>query len=161
MSKESAGSRLEATLGRARPTGGSAAKTSRLANRPLWPLAAAAVAAGVACWVLDAGIAALWLFMVAAVVLAVTLPFPVALVSPLFMGVIGWVVDMLPLVILAGWAAVAARWVVILVRERRRPRGGKWIWLPVALAAWTSLGVFSIESADLKRFALLFAIQVL
>jgi hypothetical protein len=45
---------------------------------------------------------------VAAVVVALVLPLPAALVSPLFMGVAGWLVDMLPMLVLVGWAAFSA-----------------------------------------------------
>jgi hypothetical protein len=48
------------------------------------------------------GVVALWSFTVAAVALAFALPLPWALVSPLYMGIAGWLVDMLPFVILAG-----------------------------------------------------------
>jgi O-Antigen ligase len=121
----------------------------------------AALATGVLSWALGQGILALWLFMAAAVALALVLPLPVALVSPLFLGVTGWLVDMLPLVILAGWATVIARWAWGLIRARRRPAGGRWIWLPIALVAWTVFGVVGVPSDGLKRFALLLAIQVL
>ena len=63
--------------------------------------AAAALGAGIVCWALGAGIVALWLFVGAAVALALALPMPVALGSPLFAGLAGWLVDMLPLVVLA------------------------------------------------------------
>lgn len=119
------------------------------------------VVAGVLCWALGQGIVALWLFMVAAVIVALVLPLPAALVSPLFMGVAGWLVDMLPMVVLIGWAAVSARWGVSLLRQRRMPRGGRFVWLAVGLAAWTSLGVLAIASVDLKHFALLFVVQLL
>lgn len=119
------------------------------------------VVAGVLCWALGQGIVALWLFMVAAVIVALVLPLPAALVSPLFMGVAGWLVDMLPMVVLIGWAAVSARWGVSLLRQRRMPRGGRFVWLAVGLAAWTGLGVLAIASADLKHFALLFVVQLL
>ena len=119
------------------------------------------VVAGVLFWAVGQGIVALWLFMVAAVIVALVLPLPAALVSPLFMGVAGWLVDMLPMLVLVGWAAVSARWGVGLLRQRRMPRGGRFVWLAVGLAAWTGLGVLAILSADLKHFALLFVIQVL
>src|SRR3712207_9326203 len=85
---------------------------------------------------------------------------PWALVSPLFMGVAGWLVDMLPFVVLAGWTAVTVRWALTLWRERRLPRGGRWIWLPVFLVVWTGLGVLVITSLDFKHFLLLLGIQV-
>ncbi|MGI8520140.1 MAG: O-antigen ligase family protein [Actinomycetota bacterium] len=119
------------------------------------------IAAGVLCWALGQGIVALWLFMVAAVVVALVLPLPAALVSPLFMGVAGWLVDMLPMVVLVGWAAVSARWGVSLLRQRRMPRGGRFVWLAVGLAAWTGFGALAVVSADLKHFALLFVVQLL
>ncbi len=119
------------------------------------------VLAGVLCWAFGQGIVALWLFMVAAVIVALVLPLPAALVSPLFMGVAGWLVDMLPMLVLVGWAAVSLRWIVTLLRQRRMPRGGRFVWLAAGLAVWTGLGVLAIVSADLKHFALLFVVQVL
>ena len=119
------------------------------------------VVAGVLCWAFGQGIVALWLFMVAAVIVALVLPLPAALVSPLFMGVAGWLVDMLPMLVLVGWAAVSLRWAVTLLRQRRMPRGGPFVWLAAGLAAWTGLGVLAIVSADLKHFSLLFVVQVL
>jgi hypothetical protein len=123
--------------------------------------AVATIVAGLGCWALGGGIVALWCFVVAAVAVALALPLRDALVSPLFMGLLGWLVDMLPLVVLAGWAAVVARWVFELARERRRPRGGRWIWLPIALSAWTALGVTGLASGSFKRFVLLVGVQVL
>ena len=102
----------------------------------------------------------LWSFTVAAVALALVLPLPWAVVSPLFMGVAGWLVDMLPFVILAGWTAVSLRWGLQLLRERRLPRGGRWTWIPVFLIVWTGLGVLVITSLDFKHFLLLLGIQV-
>jgi hypothetical protein len=92
---------------------------------------------------------------------ALVLPFSLALVSPLYMGVLGWLVDMLPLVILVGWGTGIARWAWTLVKERRMPRGGRWTWIPLALIVWTGLGVLVITSLDFKHFLLLLAIQVL
>ena len=115
--------------------------------------------AGIVCRAVGQGIVALWLFMVAAVVVALVLPLPAALVSPLFMGIAGWLVDMLPMLVLIGWATVMARWAVMLVRQRRLPRGGRFVWLAVGLAAWTALGVMAVVRVDLEHFALLFAIQ--
>ncbi|HEV3473497.1 MAG TPA: O-antigen ligase family protein, partial [Actinomycetota bacterium] len=113
-------------------------------------------------WTLQGGVIALWCFTVAAVALALVLPLPLAFVSPLFAGVAGWLVDMLPFVILAGWTTVVARWGVALLRQRRLPRGGRWIWLPIGLVVWTALGATQIDiSLDGKHFALLFGIQVL
>jgi hypothetical protein len=106
------------------------------------------------------GVVGLWSFTVAAVALALVLPLPWAVVSPLFMGVAGWLVDMLPFVILAGWTAVSLRWGLQLLRERRLPRGGRWTWIPVFLIVWTGLGVLVITSLDFKHFLLLLGIQV-
>ncbi len=124
-------------------------------------LASLSLAAGVAAWALGAGIVALWLFFVAAAVVALALPLPQAIVSPLFMGLVGWLVDMLPLVILVGWATVVVRWIVDLVRSRSLPRGGRWIWLPVGLLAWTALGIVSVAAAERKHFILLLGLQFL
>jgi O-Antigen ligase len=123
--------------------------------------AAAALGAGIVCWALGAGIVALWLFVGAAAALALALPMPLALASPLFVGLAGWLVDMLPLVVLAGWAVVSLRWAWALWGARRMPRGGRWKWLPIALAAWTTLGLVAVGASDLKRFGLLLGIQVL
>lgn len=136
-----------------------ASRTSRL----LWALAAGSFVAGLAAWAtgtLQGGVIALWAFSVSAVAVALVLPMSYALVSPLFMGVAGWLVDMLPLVILIGWAAVAARWAAGAIAERRRPRGGRWIYLPLGLVFWTALGVLVVSSLDFKHFLLLFGIQV-
>ncbi|HEX2235599.1 MAG TPA: O-antigen ligase family protein, partial [Actinomycetota bacterium] len=129
---------------------------------------AGALAAGVAAWAgglasgsLRSSVVAVWCFVAAAVGFGLVLPLPAPLVSPLYMGVAGWLVDMLPLVVLAGWAAVVARWGVGVVRERRLPRGGRWIWLPLGLVAWTALGAIAISAADLKHFLLLWGIQAL
>ncbi len=133
-------------------------------SRILWGVALAAVATGIAGFAsqtLAGGVLALWAFCVAAAALALVLPLPYALASPLYMGVFGWLVDMLPLVILIGWGSVIVRWAFDLLRERRLPRGGRWIWLPVALVVWTGLGIFVITSLDFKHFLLLVGIQVL
>nr|MBA2724571.1 hypothetical protein [Actinomycetota bacterium] len=105
----------------------------------LWVVAAGALVVGLGAWVyasfsgsIQAGVIALWSFTAAAVALALVLPLAAALVSPLFMGIAGWLVDMLPFVVLAGWAAVSLRWVFGLLREGRLPRGGRWIWLPIS-----------------------------
>ncbi|MDP9068659.1 MAG: O-antigen ligase family protein [Actinomycetota bacterium] len=132
--------------------------------RLLWLVVGVATVVGVAGWAtqtLTGGVIALWSFCLAAAALAFVLPFPLALVSPLYMGILGWLVDMLPLVILCGWAAVVTRWVIVLVTDRRLPRGGRWIWLPIGLLVWTALGVLVITSLDFKHFLLLLAIQVL
>lgn len=110
---------------------------------------------------LGGGMAALWMFTGAAVLLAVVLPWPEAFVSPLFAGVLGWTVDMLPFVVLAGWGAVVVRWIVVLVREKRLPRGGLLMWLPAGLVVWTALGILVLPRADLRHFILLLGLQVL
>ncbi|HYP24102.1 MAG TPA: hypothetical protein VEV43_11045, partial [Actinomycetota bacterium] len=133
------------------------------ALRPLHALAAAGLAVGLVTSLIGGvgpGVVALWSFTVAAVALAFALPLPWALVSPLYMGIAGWLVDMLPFVILAGWTAVTVRWGITLLRERRLPRGGRWIWLPIFLVVWTGLGVLVITSLDFKHFLLLLGIQV-
>lgn len=130
---------------------------------PLRVLAAAGLLVGLVASLIGGvgpGVVGLWSFTVAAVALALVLPMPWALVSPLFMGVAGWLVDMLPFVILAGWTAVAVRWGVGLLRERRLPRGGRWIWLPAFLVFWTGMGIVAITSLDFKHFLLLLGIQV-
>ncbi|HEV2756238.1 MAG TPA: O-antigen ligase family protein [Actinomycetota bacterium] len=132
-------------------------------SRPLWGLAIAGLAVGLVASLIGGvgpGVVGLWSFTVAAVALAFVLPLPWALVSPLFLGVAGWLVDMLPFVILAGWTAVSIRWGLGLLRERRLPRGGRWIWLPAGLVVWTALGVLVITSLDFKHFLLLLGIQV-
>lgn len=150
------------------PTAGSGELSGRHAAakvpplmQALWGAVAVALVAGVVCWLFGAGIIALWLFIATAVALALVLPLPYALVSPLFMGVVGWLVDMVPLVVLAGWAAVVARWGLTLVRARRLPRGGRWIWLPIGLALWTALGVVVVPLEDAKHFVLLLGLQAL
>lgn len=105
------------------------------------------------------GVIALWAFAVAAVALALVLPFPLALVSPLYMGLLGWLVDMLPLVILVGWATVTLRWLAGIWMQRRMPRGGRWVWLPVSILVWTGAGVLTISTLDFKHFLLLLGIQ--
>jgi hypothetical protein len=133
-------------------------RTSRL----LWLVGFGAVAVGIGGWAshtLAGGVIALWAFCIAAAVLGLVLPYSYALVSPLFVGVLGWLVDMLPLVILIGWLAVVLRFAALLLKEKRLPRGGRWIWLPVALVFWTSLGILVVNSLDLKHFLLLFGIQ--
>lgn len=125
-------------------------------------LALGALVVGVAAFAtttLQGGVIALWAFVVMAVALALVLPLPWALVSPLFAGVAGWLVDMLPLLILAGWTAVSLRWLWSLLRERRWPRGGKWVAIPLFLLFWTGLGVVVVSSLDLRHFLLLLGIQ--
>ena len=130
-------------------------------RRWLHPAAIAFLVAGFLCWLFGAGLVAMWCFTLAAVAWALVLPFPYALVSPLFVGLAGWLVDMLPFVILAGWAAALGRWGWSLLRERRMPRGGRWIWVPVFLAAWTLVGLTALDLSNIKHFILLFGIQVL
>lgn len=130
----------------------------------LWLIALGALLTGIVTWAtgsLQGGVIAMWAFVVLAVALALVLPLPAAFVSPLYAGVLGWLVDMLPLVILAGWAAVVARWVYGLIKERRPPRGGRWIWLPMALAFWTALGIAVVPATELKHFLLILGIQVI
>ncbi|HEX2296885.1 MAG TPA: O-antigen ligase family protein [Actinomycetota bacterium] len=137
--------------------------SAKPAPRPLHVLAAAGLVVGLVASLIGGvgpGVVGLWSFTVAAVALAFVLPMPWALVSPLYMGIAGWIVDMLPFVILAGWTAVTIRWGLALLRERRLPRGGRWIWLPAFLVAWTGLGVLVITSLDFKHFLLLLGIQV-
>ncbi|HEU4481164.1 MAG TPA: O-antigen ligase family protein, partial [Actinomycetota bacterium] len=131
-------------------------------------MVAAALAVGLVAWAVtlvggspQAGVIAMWCFVGAAFCAGWLLPLPQALVAPLYMGIVGWLVDMLPLVVIAGWAGVAVRWAWGLLRERRLPRGGRWIWLPIGLVFWTSLGVLVIGSADFKHFLLLLGIQTL
>ena len=124
-------------------------------------LAAALLVVGLAGWAMGAGFVAFWAFVWAAVALALVLPLPYALVSPLFMGVAGWLVNMLPFLILVGWAAVVARWGVSLLIERRLPRGGRWIWVPIGLVVWTALGIVVVPLEDIKHFLLLFGMQAL
>jgi hypothetical protein len=124
-----------------------------------WVIVALLLVAGVVCRGIGFGIVALWLFVAASVVVALILPFQFALASPLFMGIFGWLVDMLPLVVLIGWSAVVVRWLVGLLRERRRPEGGRWIWVPIGLFLWTGLGVLVVSSIDFKHFLLLLGIQ--
>ena len=134
----------------------------------LWLLACGALALGLGSWAyaglsesLQAGIIALWAITAAAVALALVLPLPRALVAPLFMGVVGWLVDMLPFVILLSWGVVVLRWGWALLASRRLPRGGRWSWIAIALIFWTAAGVLVITAADFKHFLLLLGIQVL
>ncbi|HEV3485791.1 MAG TPA: O-antigen ligase family protein, partial [Vicinamibacterales bacterium] len=131
----------------------------------LWLVALGAGVVGIvgwATWTLQGGVIALWAFTVAGVAVALVLPLPAAFVAPLFAGLAGWLVDMLPFVILVSWATVCLRWALGVLRKRRLPVGGRWIWLPIGLAAWTVLGVTQIDiSLDGKHFALLLAIQLL
>ncbi|MDQ3766999.1 MAG: O-antigen ligase family protein, partial [Actinomycetota bacterium] len=129
--------------------------------RWLWGVSLAGLVAGLIAWALGAGVVALWCFTGTAVAVAIVLPYPWAFVSPLYMGFAGWLVDMLPFVILTGWAAVVLRWGVALVRARKWPGGGRWTVLPAGLLVWTMLGVLVISAADARHFALLLAVQVL
>jgi O-Antigen ligase len=124
-----------------------------------WIVALVALAAGLITWIAGAGFGALWLFAVSAIAVALALPIPYALVSPLYMGIAGWLVDMQPFVILAGWTAVVLRWLWTLYKQRRWPLGGKWIALPAFLVLWTAFGIFVVPSADIKHFMLLFGLQ--
>lgn len=133
-----------------------------LAVRVAWTIGAGALLAGLVAWgtqTLQGGVIALWAFVVAGVILAFVLPLTYALTLPLFIGVAGWLVNMMPFVLLVTWAAVIVRWAVALLRERRLPAGGRWIWLPVALAAWTTTGLLVIGRLDLLHFILLLGIQ--
>ncbi|HYI45523.1 MAG TPA: O-antigen ligase family protein [Actinomycetota bacterium] len=132
--------------------------------RVLWALTIAAILTGIGGWAtqtLVGGVIALWSFCVAAALIALVLPLPAALVSPLYMGVAGWLVDMLPLVILVGWTAVVLRWAYSLLREKRLPRGGRFAWVAIAVLVWTGLGVAVITRLDFKHFLLLLGIQFL
>jgi hypothetical protein len=138
----------------------------RLASRALWGLTLVSIVTGLVFWAAGLataaaalGIVAMWCFVTAAVALALVLPFPYALASPLYMGLLGWLVDMLPFVILTGWAGVVLRWGYGLLVERRLPKGGRWIWLPIGLVVWTALGVLVISSLDFKHFLLLLGLQ--
>lgn len=131
-------------------------------DRLLWLVALAAGAIGLVAFATDTlqgGVIALWAFVVMGVAVALVLPLPYALVSPLFAGAAGWLVDMLPLLILAGWTTVALRWLWSLVAERRWPRGGRWVLLPVFLFVWTAVGITVITSLDFRHFVLLLGIQ--
>jgi hypothetical protein len=150
----------QAVLDRFRLPVGAQSRSARLG----WIVAIGAFLTGVASWgsgTLQGGVIALWAFSVSAAALAIVLPMPYALVCPLFMGVAGWLVDMLPFVVLVGWAAVSARWAVGVVRARRWPRGGRWTLIPIGLVIWTALGVLVISSLDFKHFLLLLGIQVI
>jgi len=133
-------------------------------SRWLWLASGASLAFGLVAWAtgtLAGGVLAWWAFMITAALIAFALPLPLALVSPLFMGVVGWLVDMLPTITLVGWSAVLLRWALLLLNERRWPHCGRWMWLPVVLTLWTALGVVVVPAADLRHFMLLVAIQVL
>ena len=134
----------------------------------LWPIACGCLLLGLGAWAyagltesLQAGIISLWSITAASVALALVLPLSRAVVAPLFLGVVGWLVDMLPFVILISWGVVVLRWAWSLLKVKRMPRGGRWTWIPVALIFWTAAGVLVITSADFKHFLLLLGIQVL
>jgi O-Antigen ligase len=134
------------------------------AARLLWVVAIGALALGLVSWgfdTLQSTVIALWAFTAAAVALALVLPLPYAIASPLFMGIAGWLVDMLPFTILAGWTAVCLRWGYGLLKEKRMPRGGRWAWIAIGLFVWTGAGVLVITGADFKHFLLLLGIQFL
>ena len=134
-------------------------------SRLLWTVALAASVAGIAGWAVggvSASVIGMWAFVVAVVAVALVLPWPYSFVSPLYAGVVGWLVDMLPLLILAAWTAAILRWAWSLWRARRMPRGGRWIWLPIGLFVWTCVGIVPIALAgfeDFKHFLLLVGIQ--
>ena len=130
-------------------------------KRRAWLVVVALVAFGTGAWALGNGFVAFWSFVWAAIAVALVLPMPYALVSPLFMGVAGWLVNMLPFIILVGWATVVARWGAGIVAHRRLPRGGRWIWIPIGLVLWTALGAFVVSPDDIKHFGLLFGMQAL
>lgn len=127
--------------------------------RLMWAGVWISLLAGIAARVVGSGFLALYLFAAGAVFLALALPFTYALVSPLFAGLVGWLVDMLPLVLLVGWATVFLRWAIPLLLERRWPLGDRWKWLPIALVVWTAIGVVVVDKADLKGFALILGMQ--
>src|SRR5918992_1247944 len=140
------------------------AETYGRTSRLLWAVALASFATGIVGWAtgtLVGGVVALWCFSACAISLALVLPLPYAMASPLYMGIAGWLIDMLPFVILVGWTAVVLRWVYALLGARRLPRGDRWRWLPLFLAIWTGLGVLVISSLEFKHFLLLLGIQVI
>src|SRR5918996_4014613 len=112
-------------------------------SRLVWAVVLLLFATGIAGWAtgtIVGGVVALWSFSACAIGLALVLPLPYALASPLYMGIAGWLIDMLPFVILIGWTAAVLRWVYALLETRRLPRGERWSWLPVFLVVWTGLG---------------------
>ena len=142
--------------------------TTPKAARILWAIALLTAVGGLVTWAVGLametfvpGVIAMWCFCAAGFALAWVLPLESAVVMPLFMGIAGWLVDMLPFVMLVAWFGVVLRWLWGLLRERRWPRGGRWIALPIGLAFWTALGVVMILPADRKHFVLLFGLQVL
>lgn len=134
-------------------------------SRFLWMVAIAASVVGIVGWAIGGvypSVVGMWAFVVASVSVALVLPWSYSFVSPLYAGIVGWLVDMLPLLILAAWTAAVMRWVWSLWRERRMPRGGRWIWLPIGLLVWTGVGIVPIALSgfeDFKHFLLLVGIQ--
>lgn len=144
------------------------ASISRPAARALWAVALVTGIGGIATWAIGLtmdtfvpGVIAMWCFCATGLALAWVLRLEAAIVMPLFMGIAGWLVDMLPFVMLVAWFGVVVRWLWGLVRERRLPRGGKWVWLPIGLTFWTALGAVMVLPAERKHFVLLFGLQVL
>ena len=142
--------------------------TSPKTARILWPVALVTGIGGLVIWLVGLamdtfvpGVIAMWCFCAAGMVLAWVLPFERAIVMPLFMGIAGWLVDMLPFVLLVAWFGVVLRWLWSLVSERRLPHGGRWVWIPMGLAFWTALGAVMVLPAERKHFVLLFGLQVL
>lgn len=136
--------------------------------RALWAVAVLTGAGGIVTWAVGLtmdtfvpGVIAMWCFCAAGLALAWVLPLEAAVAMPLFMGIAGWLVDMLPFVMLVAWFGVVVRWLWGLVRERRFPRGGRWVWLPIGLTFWTALGAVMVLPAERKHFVLLFGLQVL
>lgn len=149
-------------IDRSEGPGGPPAQGYGRSTRILWATAALSLFAGLILWAIGGlypSVYALYCFCVCALALALVLSFEEALVAPLFLGIVGWLVDMLPLVILVGWTAVVLRWLWGLWRERRLPRGGRFIWVPIGLVVWTAVGVIAIQKIDLKHFLLLLGIQ--
>lgn len=130
--------------------------TTRILRRA----AVACLAVGLVTWAGGVGEVGFVFFGLAACLLAFVLPLPGAIVSPLWMGFFGWLVDMVPLVVLIGWGAVVLRWGIGLLRDGRLPRGGTWVLLPAGLLFWTCVGVLGIGRPDLTHFVLLVLIQV-
>ncbi|CAN5698837.1 hypothetical protein BH18ACT15_BH18ACT15_03180 [soil metagenome] len=132
------------------------------ASHLLWAAALSTLGAGLVCFIAGLYVVSLWLFVACAVAVALVLPLEYALVSPLFMGLIGWLVDMLPLLILVGWLTAVARWAFGLIAARRLPRAGKFVVIPLFLVGWTALGAYAVlGTGDVKHFILLFGLQVL
>ena len=136
--------------------------------RGIWTITGVLLSVGIVTWAfglsLDTfvpGIVAMWCFAVAAVLLAWVLPLPLAIVSPLFMGIFGWLVDMLPYVVLLGWSSVVVRWGFGLMKERRLPGRGRWVWIPVGLVLWPALGATGVLPGRHRDLVLLLVLQVL